>query len=113
MASHRPLIFPLIIICFLTVTFFYLEYNSLEDNSNALTSKEPISGANNASQLNSTTFKKVSKQIPKKSTSRHKQYGPIPFREKMECDGYHEKKGISFQQLWNWPPVRVFIGIWT
>ncbi|CAI2178897.1 17792_t:CDS:2 [Funneliformis geosporum] len=94
------------------------EYNSLETNNNDLISQsEPIisssSGENNASQLNSTTLKKVPKQTPKKSTPRPKQYGPIPFREKMECDSYHEKKGISFKQLWNWPPTRVFIGIWT
>lgn len=37
----------------------------------------------------------------------------IPFRPKMECEGYNELSGISFEQLWYWPSVRIFIGIWS
>ncbi|CAB4492484.1 unnamed protein product [Rhizophagus irregularis] len=37
----------------------------------------------------------------------------IPFRTKMECDGYNEFRGIPFEQLWFWPSVRIFIGIWS
>ncbi|CAG8541494.1 1492_t:CDS:1, partial [Paraglomus occultum] len=29
----------------------------------------------------------------------------------MPCQSYHESKGISFDQLWEFPPVTVFIGI--
>ncbi len=117
MTSHRPFTFSIIIIYLFTVTFFYLEYNS----GNTLTAKtapksSSSSNENDASQLHSITLERVPKQIPKQKpipTSRPKKYGPIPFRKKMECEGYHEKKGILFKQLWNWPPVRVFIGIWT
>ncbi|CAJ0833346.1 18280_t:CDS:2, partial [Entrophospora sp. SA101] len=38
---------------------------------------------------------------------------PIPFKSKMECESYHEQNGISSKELWNWSPIRVFIGIWT
>src|SRR5581483_6493921 len=41
------------------------------------------------------------------------QNGPIPFRPKMKCKSYHEKQGVSFKQLWNWPSIRIFIGIWS
>ncbi|CAG8548388.1 21037_t:CDS:2, partial [Dentiscutata erythropus] len=31
----------------------------------------------------------------------------------MECKSYHEKTGIRLEKLWDWPSVRVFIGIWS
>ncbi|GBB90845.1 hypothetical protein RclHR1_17950001 [Rhizophagus clarus] len=99
------------------------------------TSSSSSSDENNVLQLYSS-FKKIPKPTPKQTSSPtpkptqnsiqsskfktkkpilkgDKKYGPIPFRDKMECDSYHEKKGISFKQLWNWSPVHIFIGIWT
>ncbi len=83
-------------ICLFTVTFFYLEYNSLEFNSNDLIAQK--SSSSNASQLYS--IPKKTKQTPKQKptpTPKPEEYGPIPFKKKMECESYHEKKGISFK----------------
>ncbi|CAG8531968.1 7855_t:CDS:2 [Paraglomus brasilianum] len=38
---------------------------------------------------------------------------PIPRKAHMPCQSYHEINGISFDQLWEYPPVSVFIGIFT
>jgi hypothetical protein len=31
----------------------------------------------------------------------------------MVCESYHETSGVSFERLWNWPSVRIFVGIWS
>src|ERR1044072_3515479 len=41
------------------------------------------------------------------------QNSPIPFQLKMVCESYHETSGVSFERLWNWPSVRIFVGIWS
>ncbi|GES97059.1 hydroxyproline O-galactosyltransferase GALT3-like [Rhizophagus clarus] len=136
MATYHPFILTIIIIliaCLLTFTLFYLEYTLTAQT--VYTSSSSSSDENNVLQLYSS-FKKIPKPTPKQTSSPtpkptqnsiqsskfktkkpilkgDKKYGPIPFRDKMECDSYHEKKGISFKQLWNWSPVHIFIGIWT
>ncbi|RIA99000.1 Glycosyltransferase Family 31 protein [Glomus cerebriforme] len=126
--AHRPFIlFSIIIICLLIIAFFYLEYNN---NITTTQISPPVSSSrlneNSTTQLVSTTLIAAPEQT-QKSTPRpksnpkwikhtykgNKTYGPIPFQKKMECDSYHEGKGFTFKQLWNWSPVRIFIGIWT
>ncbi len=31
----------------------------------------------------------------------------------MLCKSYHEERGIPFEQLWHWSPVRILVGIWS
>jgi hypothetical protein len=127
MASYRPSVLTIVIILIVfTVTLFYLGYN----NTFSTFTSSSSSGENNNSQIiYSTTLKKIPEQTTKQASSptpipklnsikeffkgNNKKYGPIPFRKKMECFSYHEKKGFTFKQLWNWSSVRIFIGIWT
>ncbi|CAG8719618.1 2074_t:CDS:1, partial [Dentiscutata heterogama] len=46
---------------------------------------------------------------PSNEEIRFFQVKPIPFKAKMECKSYHEKKGIHLGKLWSWPSVRIFI----
>lgn len=133
MASYHPSILIILIVCLLTVTLFYLEFDnitstvrtlSFSSNENNIIStystplkKIPIqtlkqaTPSPNPTQSSKTSSKlKSKKPIPKGNNIKYK---PIPFRGKMECKSYHEKKGIPFKKLWNWPPVSIFIGIWT
>ncbi|CAG8439484.1 1328_t:CDS:2 [Ambispora leptoticha] len=38
---------------------------------------------------------------------------PIPRRAHMECQSYHEKNNVTFDQLWSYPPTKVLVGIFT
>ncbi|CAG8683635.1 13598_t:CDS:1, partial [Ambispora gerdemannii] len=38
---------------------------------------------------------------------------PIPQKAHMPCNSYHELNGITFEQLWEYPPISLFIGIFT
>ncbi|CAG8615381.1 5408_t:CDS:2, partial [Ambispora leptoticha] len=38
---------------------------------------------------------------------------PIPRKTHMSCNSYHEMNGITFDQLWEYPPISLFIGIFT
>ncbi|GBC00548.1 hypothetical protein RclHR1_00390002 [Rhizophagus clarus] len=127
MASCRPSILTIVIISIIFLIIFYLEYtltpqialtsnenNILESNSTTIPKQKPkqtSSPTPNPTQITKPNPKLKSKNPILKGNNN--KYGPIPFREKMECDSYHEKKGISFKQLWNWSPVHIFIGIWT
>ncbi|CAB5125120.1 hypothetical protein RhiirA5_483530 [Rhizophagus irregularis] len=128
MVSYYPSIL-IILICLLTVTLFYLEFDNITSTAQTVFTSSSSSNENNTILTYSTTLKKIPIQTPNptqssKPSSKFKsknpipkenniKYGPIPFRGKMECKSYHEKKGIPFKKLWNWPPVQIFIGIWT
>ncbi|CAG8530029.1 4568_t:CDS:2 [Ambispora gerdemannii] len=38
---------------------------------------------------------------------------PIPRKTHMECHSYHEKNNVTFDQLWNYPPTKVLVGVFT
>ncbi|KAG9296347.1 hypothetical protein G9A89_014939 [Geosiphon pyriformis] len=50
-------------------------------------------------------------QFPSQQTVSYRY--PIPRKSHMECQSHHEKNNVTFEQLWNYPPTRIFVGIYT